>query len=109
MVLAEEKVKCMAEGEVQSRMRKAAVPKLQEQQRRTTALEEDDQPSVGEEMVGAEELSSARGATSGGTNRMNVLKANQQVEEALMSLNRRKQKHLHRKWKMHQRQEKPWC
>ena len=60
-------------------------------------------------MVGVEELSSDIGATSGGTSRMNVLKVNQQVGEELMLPNRRKRRHRLRKWRMHQKQVKPWC
>ena len=101
--LAEEREKILVKVEERVPMRKAAVPNLQEQQKRTTALEEDDQPNEGEEMVGAEERSSAIGAKSGGKNRMNVLKANQQVEEELMLLSLRKRKHLLRKWKIHRR------
>ena len=44
-------------------------------------------------MVGEEELSSAIGATSGGTSHMNVLKENLQVGEELMLPKQRKRKH----------------
>ena len=75
--LAGEKERFLVEAEVQVQVKKAAVLNLQEQQRRTIALEEDDRPSEGEEMVGAGELSSAIVATSGGTSHMTVLKVNQ--------------------------------
>ena len=107
--LAEERGRPLVEAEVQVQLKRAAVLNLQEQQKRTTALEEDDQPSEGEEMVGAEELSSAIGAKSGGTNRMNVLKVNQQVGEEHTLLNLKKQRHNHRKWRMHQKLVRPWC
>ena len=107
--LAEERERPLAGAEVQVPVKKVVVPSLQEQQKRTTALEGDDQPSEGEEMVGAEGLSSAIGATSGGTNRMNVLKVNQQVEEEPMLPSRRRQRYRHRKWRMHQKPVKPWC
>ena len=74
--LAEVKERLLEGVEAQIPVKKAAVPNLQEQQKKTITPEEDDHTSGEEEMVGAEDLSSVIGAISGGTSLMSVLKGN---------------------------------
>ena len=109
MDLAGEKARFLAEVEVQVQMRRVAVPNLLAQQRRTMALERDDQLSEGEDLVGAGELSSAIVVTNWDTSRMTFLKVNQQVGEELMFLSLRMLRRHLKKQKTHRRQGKLWC
>ena len=79
--MAEDEDSPTAEGELPLTAKKAAVPELQGQQRTEIALEEVGHISGEEEMVAEGGLmSSATGATSGGTEPLSVQKLNRLVK-----------------------------
>ena len=89
--LAGEKGNPMAEDELPTIVKKATVPKLLGQQKNGIALDVAGHISEEEGMAEVEELTiSATGATSGGTDLLNVLKQNKLIKEERLLHNQRK-------------------
>ena len=106
--LVEEEDNPMAEDELPTIVKKAAVPKLLGQQKKVTTREVVGLINEEEEMVEAEELIiNVTGATSGGTNILSVLRRNKLDRGVRMLHSQRKQRHLPKKLKMCRKQGKP--
>ena len=87
--------------------KKAAVLKLQGQQRKETTPEEVGHISEDEGMAAEEGLvSNATGAINGGTDPLNVQKLNRQVKGELLWHSVKKLKHNHGRWKTWRKREK---